>query len=110
MWPKTKPAVGSPLRMRGKVVDYLKNARSFWITPAYAGKSRKKLRDFLGAWDHPCVCGEKISTLLSLELAGGSPLRMRGKVREDTDIHAITGITPAYAGKRATAAMHIHSR
>ena len=99
MWPKTKPAVGSPLRMRGKVVDYLKNARSFWITPAYAGKSRKKLRDFLGAWDHPCVCGEKVSMGYLMGLGEGSPLRMRGKEWTEVKTTVGTGITPAYAGK-----------
>ena len=50
------------------------------ITPAYAGKSE---------------------TAAGHSTAGsGSPLRMRGKVQDETQQGLWTGITPAYAGKR----------
>ena len=48
---------------------------------------------------HPRVCGEK--TLLTTECAGeeGSPPRMRGKDGVNDSAQAVTGITPACAGK-----------
>ena len=50
--------------------------------------------------DHPCVCGEKSIDRLVIGFNRGSPLRMRGKVRTLQVITSVTGITPAYAGKR----------
>ena len=52
----------------------------FFVSPAYAGKSHSYLN----------------STFLNL----GSPPRMRGKVDKVNNVAALTGITPAYAGKR----------
>ena len=49
------------------------------ITPAYAGKSLLRLRRPQWIWDHPRLCGEKLS------LQGG--------------LSQSAGITPAYAGK-----------
>ena len=51
--------LGSPPRMRGKAHDLFRQATKMGITPAYAGKSKKR---HLGGWkkgDHPRVCGEK---------------------------------------------------
>ena len=50
---------GSPPRMRGKVTwccSFLDGNR---ITPAYAGKSRRKRGNCKDVKDHPRVCGEK---------------------------------------------------
>ena len=67
------------MRGKGKKVvatnDYLR------ITPAYAGKSNAIAETVKNAGDHPRVCGEKSST--------------------HSTIASWTGITPAYAGKRA---------
>ena len=52
-------------------------------------------------WDHPRVCGEKLTTLQKLGSAGGSPPRVRGKDIIDPKKKAKAGITPACAGKRA---------
>ena len=75
----TRPAKGSPPRMRGKASSRRRIGAAVGITPAYAGKS------------------------LSLETLGttsrGSPPRMRGKVLSPCRSGRFPGITPAYAGK-----------
>ncbi len=94
-------ALGSPPRMRGKVIKGALSLLSNRITPAYAGKRRCCSRCRQEAWDHPRVCGEKKWTLPSGGGGGGSPPRMRGK---ELDTHGRLpgrGITPAYAGKSA---------
>ena len=49
--------------------------------------------------DHPRVCGEKEKVKAILIKSGGSPPRMRGKVRIPCWRSVSAGITPAYAGK-----------
>ena len=57
-------AWGSPPRVRGKD-DYMLLLRdAFRITPACAGKRRCTGRCNSRFWDHPRVCGEKVSTPL----------------------------------------------
>ena len=71
----------------------------FWITPACAGKSRRKTTDRFCSRDHPRVCGEKGH---GSELRGrqvGSPPRVRGKGGSPHRERKATGITPACAGK-----------
>ena len=92
-------AQGSPPRMRGKDRRAVQGGIPAGITPAYAGKSPVVRERFLPAQDHPRVCGEKRSAGLGGRDGLGSPPRMRGKDRKDTDDAGITGITPAYAGK-----------
>ena len=71
--------VGSPPPMRGKV-QYTSPAVFFTgITPAYAGKSHRRIACGLPCGDHPRLCGEKVCTIYCFLL----------RVR----------ITPAYAGK-----------
>ena len=91
--------VGSPPRVRGKVVIHRGVVFDMGITPACAGKSRTLLRCVLLRWDHPRVCGEKLSISSAHISQTGSPPRMRGKARMIL-IH-VNGerITPAYAGK-----------
>ena len=50
-------------------------------------------------WDHPRVCGEKMNIGAITAMLGGSPPRMRGKVRFLVLGMRMLGITPAYAGK-----------
>ena len=75
------------------------------ITPAYAGKSSQY---GLRGWffqDHPRVCGEKIPLHIRAKVALGSPPRMRGKDGVNDSAQAVTGITPACAGKRDKAGL-----
>ncbi len=72
-------AWGSPPRVRGKD-DYMLLLRdAFRITPACAGKRRCTGRCNSRFWDHPRVCGEKVSTWLMVMVISGSPPRVRGK-------------------------------
>ena len=92
---------GSPPRMRGKVLREVVHHAAERITPAYAGKRGSGSLPRSCRRDHPRVCGEKISqTRRNLPL-GGSPPRVRGKVRQHLESRQSVGITPACAGKRA---------
>ena len=91
---------GSPPRMRGKAfvnifVDALRR-----ITPAYAGKSKRTDELHQQRQDHPRVCGEKPRPAPLRCAIVGSPPRMRGKEASRRCLCPISGITPAYAGKR----------
>ena len=92
--------VGSPPRMRGKVLANAFDIASPRITPAYAGKSIPCRFPEDGGRDHPRVCGEKkVPNPFNFGVLG-SPPRMRGKVGCADTVHTRNGITPAYAGKR----------
>ena len=94
------PHLGSPPRMRGKVVHFFGAHLPDGITPAYAGKSRILSSFPTRFWDHPRVCGEKFTTLHGENDFWGSPPRMRGKACGLFQLVESPGITPAYAGKR----------
>ena len=98
LFPPPKVA-GSPPRMRGKEFILRSRANKTRITPAYAGKSLKKLRKKYNIRDHPRVCGEKVQTLYYPDVQQGSPPRMRGKVLAALMPENRARITPAYAGK-----------
>ena len=91
--------VGSPPRMRGKVPTFHPPSGAVGITPAYAGKRRAALVRNAVHWDHPRVCGEKLSDLFFCSIHSGSPPRMRGKEVKTLLHFNRVGITPAYAGK-----------
>ena len=93
-------AIGSPPRMRGKVLPLLHSPHPPGITPACAGKRLRIGVRYAQRKDHPRVCGEKDLTLNYEDMQKGSPPRMRGKVPRQVSIPGIGGITPAYAGKR----------
>ena len=71
----------------------------FFVSPAYAGKSRECARGLTRARNHPRVCGEKSSLSRKETTTSGSPPRMRGKVKQCLLEMSEIGITPAYAGK-----------
>ena len=85
--------------MRGKVYGSTHKSRKAGITPAYAGKSCICLARSLPTWDHPRVCGEKMSNFSCCSFIMGSPPRMRGKVAGKMHNSQLNRITPAYAGK-----------
>ena len=73
----------------------------FFVSPAYAGKSRECARGLTRARNHPRMCGEKkAGTWLDDEIRG-SPPHVRGKESIAVGIGDGIGITPACAGKRA---------
>ena len=71
--------VGSPPRVRGKVMAHGCCVRTCRITPACAGKSRSRKCTQAEREDYPRVCGEKWSPESMRRLPWGSPPRMRGK-------------------------------
>ena len=91
--------MGSPPRMRGKVSVHSAFSPFVRITPACAGKSRRLSHCRSQFWDHPRVCGEKLSLSTRPRAKSGSPPRMRGKDLSDNELQVLDGITPAYAGK-----------
>ena len=75
--------IGSPPRMRGKLVGYCILTAFSRITPADAGKTDLRFANLEGAEDHPRGCGENLLTLFQTNVYTGSPPRMRGKPCDD---------------------------
>ena len=96
--------MGSPPRMRGKVMRRFSASAVGGITPAYAGKRLLRQLRHITSRDHPRVCGEKQNGNCPPGSVLGSPPRMRGKAIRRIYIVHDDGITPAYAGKRCTGA------
>ena len=92
---------GSPPRGRGKGRLYVHAVNGTGITPAWAGKSGRYGRTTARRKDHPRVGGEKRTGKWSGWDEQGSPPRGRGKVAMLAACSASSGITPAWAGKRA---------
>ena len=95
------PARGSPPRGRGKEERRKPGEIRARITPAWAGKRRRRHGVKIFDKDHPRVGGEKSARYFVQCLLQGSPPRGRGK-----DIIPLLppgkfGITPAWAGKRS---------
>ena len=86
--------------MRGKEERDSYDTYKARITPACAGKSAAGDAKLWVLEDHPRVCGEKFSMILSIALLLGSPPRVRGKAEEILVETAGLRITPACAGKR----------
>ena len=70
----------SPPRMRGKAVRADDAAVPAGITPAYAGKRRRRWASGSQDRDHPRVCGEKSANPKVRDTMEGASPRMRGKV------------------------------
>ena len=87
--------------MRGKDELHGADSTCWRITPAYAGKSCTRISACPIRRDHPRLCGEKVELLETLEFPVGSPPPMRGKEHLSRLSVKSSGITPAYAGKRA---------
>ena len=92
--------VGSPPRVRGKDNQIAFLAKTFGITPACAGKSKRIFASRFFIKDHPRVCGEKFTGASLTGALMGSPPRVRGKVITAIAGALILRITPACAGKR----------
>ena len=95
---------GSPPRMRGKAIFSSGSSGLVGITPACAGKSTALQPPSHWFRDHPRACGEKTFGFAAVTFFAGSPPRMRGKVIHPVVPVQNVGITPACAGKRASAA------
>ena len=95
----------SPPRMRGKAKNRCRSCPLTRITPACAGKRTCTATRRCGNGNHPRVCGEKFTVRFTRMVLPGSPPRMRGKDGVNVSAQAVTGITPACAGKRDKAGL-----
>ncbi len=93
-------AMGSPPRVRGKGPRRGRRLLRDGITPACAGKRTAARPSPTTRWDHPRVCGEKLTQIRGHVLDVGSPPRVRGKDRFQAALCGRRRITPACAGKR----------
>ena len=89
--------------MRGKVVGEFIEFAFRRITPARAGKRQIAEALDIDERDHPRACGEKFVHRATRKRLGGSPPRVRGKVRGLQCFAGIPRITPARAGKSPAA-------
>ena len=85
--------------MRGKVKSRRTELGLTGITPAHAGKRRRRPCIRLRRRDHPRACGEKGHETDVWDAIVGSPPRMRGKDSLESKNIDPVGITPAHAGK-----------
>ena len=85
--------------MRGRLPHFLTASLTDRNTPAYAGKTPRRLTSRQRLRKHPRVCGEDPDRTDRKDLAKETPPRMRGRLF----LHVIDapgkGNTPAYAGK-----------
>ena len=79
---------GSPPRVRGKGTYSATEHGYIRITPACAGKSNNFTTLKMYKKDHPRVCGEKSVSDFLQQLCQGSPPRVRGKGKEQTQMMA----------------------
>ena len=98
--PDMYPAHGSPPRVRGEAVYPRSCSRTGRITPACAGRSRKRAARGLAGPDHPRVRGEKLLRVNVKKRSRGSPPRARGEVLHYYGCESNPRITPACAGRR----------
>ena len=89
--------------MRGKEQDQRHRRLHPGITPACAGKSRPITWATSWRRDHPRMCGEKRDCSQCVVTHLGSPPHVRGKVMALLGTFGPVRITPACAGKRASA-------
>ena len=96
--------IGSPPRVRGKLLPRHHLAAAGGITPACAGKTCAAKHFAVQREDHPRVCGE--NSLFSSLFSGskGSPPRVRGKPFARFSPPLFSRITPACAGKTISTA------
>ena len=91
--------LGSPPHVRGKAVKLAQYFDVTGITPACAGKSPSFRMISNKNGDHPRMCGEKLTMVHPCLRLKGSPPHVRGKDTPIGETGAMSGITPACAGK-----------
>ena len=96
--------IGSPPRVRGKLLMRGSRPCECRITPACAGKTLSMSSRILRRKDHPRVCGENRRNRHCAGAWIGSPPRVRGKLTFYEYSLFLPRITPACAGKTAVCA------
>ena len=90
---------GSPPHVRGKGLFQEVAHRQERITPACAGKRRRRRKLQRSSQDHPRMCGEKKKKFNIGNGLCGSPPHVRGKEELIDRVNISIRITPACAGK-----------
>ena len=91
--------LGSPPLVRERRTAMERGTLMTRITPARAGKTPTSYHFFRSNRDHPRSCGKDISLRASSTGSAGSPPLVRERLAVAFFITAVTGITPARAGK-----------
>ena len=102
--------VGSPPQVRGKPRRTPCRVLSRGITPAGAGKTRKRIKPDSYLWDHPRRCGENLLPAFPLYVLLGSPPQVRGKRDVYYNPETDERITPAGAGKTCSPLIRLRLR
>ena len=85
--------------MRGKLGTIAAMIGGVRNIPAYAGKTDAEACSYYRLEEHPRVCGENVSNLITTGLGIGTSPRMRGKLARAREDAAASRNIPAYAGK-----------
>ena len=96
---RPKFGVGSPPRVREKLISCNVVFTNRRITPACAGKTIDLFAGIGGFRDHPRVCGKNFKVMFSSLVSPGSPPRVREKLIWYGVAFLYFRITPACAGK-----------
>ena len=91
--------LGSPPRMRERLLIASAFFQDVGITPAHAGKTDAWQTFGYRVQDHPRACGKDIFFFHSSAVVVGSPPRMRERRKRCIINFSNIGITPAHAGK-----------
>ena len=90
---------GSPPHARGRPRQKGEQAMTPGITPACAGKTRRRRQAHSPTWDHPRMRGEDAAANFPVDGLGGSPPHARGRQGQNRGPCRRERITPACAGK-----------
>ena len=96
-----KRILGSPPRMREKLIFKHNEHLYLRITPAYAGKTCRAPFQTPVPWDHPRVCGKNQTTEHVGNPDKGSPPRMREKLELAQEISHNPEDHPRVCGKNS---------
>ena len=96
---KDPDKLGSPPQVRGKRTYPKAFAAGAGITPAGAGKTKRRKQKRTLSWDHPRRCGENAGQNPNIVRHLGSPPQVRGKRASGGAESPRKRITPAGAGK-----------
>ena len=90
---------GSPPRVWGKQVQFLRRNLHNRFTPTCVGKTPATVTGHTFNSVHPHVCGENIEGQLGVQILEGSPPRVWGKPLSGAMVDGQRGFTPTCVGK-----------
>ena len=96
---KTMVRTGSSPRMRGKPMQTADKVDEHRIIPAHAGQTARPCTSSADLTDHPRACGANSVIAIDAMVVPGSSPRMRGKLKQLSDLIDHRWIIPAHAGQ-----------